>query len=47
MPPTIKPSVKRSVDDCATGNKSVPKIIINYTIYLFLNCNQDFANFKP
>jgi len=30
-----------------TGNESVPKIIINYTIKLFLNCNQHFGNFKP
>ena len=30
-----------------TGNESVPKIIINGTISLFLNCNQHFGNFKP
>jgi len=31
------------------GNKSVPKIIINDTIgpIYFLNCNQNFGNFKP
>ena len=27
--------------------KTVPKIIINGTIKLFLNCNQHFGNFKP
>jgi len=26
------------------GNESVPKIIINDTIKLFLNCNQHFGN---
>ena len=31
----------------AVGNESVPKIIINDTIFFFLNCNQHFANFKP
>ena len=30
------------------GNKSVPKSIINGTIYLFfLNCSQHLGNFKP
>ena len=29
------------------GNESVPKIIINDTTKLFLNCNQHFAHFKP
>ena len=28
-------------------NESVPKIIINYTIFFFLNCNQHFVIFKP
>jgi len=30
-----------------TVNETVPKIIINKTIYLFLNCNRHFANFRP
>ena len=29
------------------GNESVPKIIINGTVAFFLNCNQQFGNFKP
>jgi len=29
------------------GNESVPKIIINNTVNLFLNRNQHFGNFKP
>ena len=28
-------------------NESVPKIILNITINLFLSCNQHFGNFKP
>jgi len=31
----------------ATGNASVPKIIVNDTIVFFLNCNQHFGNLKP
>jgi len=32
----------------AIGNENVPKIIINDTIqFIFLNCNQHFANFEP
>jgi len=27
--------------------RSVPKIIMNNTIKLFLNCDQHFVNFKP
>jgi len=30
-----------------TGNDSVPKIIVNNTKNIFLNCNQHFADFKP
>jgi len=30
-----------------TGNKSVPKIILNNNELIFLNCNQHFANFRP
>ena len=29
-----------------SGNESVPKIVINDTIF-FLNCNQHSGNFKP
>jgi len=29
-----------------TGNASVPKIIINDTIFFFLNCNQHVGDFK-
>jgi len=29
------------------GNESVPKVVVNNTTNLFLNCFQHFANFKP
>jgi len=29
------------------ANETVPKIIINNTINLFLKCSQNFGNFKP
>ena len=29
------------------GNESVPKIIINDTMFFFLNCSQHFGDFKP
>jgi len=31
----------------AIGNESVPKIMINNTISLFLNRNHHFGHFKP
>ena len=31
----------------AVGNESVLTIITNIRIYLFLNCSQQFSNFKP
>ena len=36
-----------SKSTAAIGKERVRKIIINNTINLFLNCNQQFANFKP
>jgi len=36
------------INRTATGNESVPKIIINDTKSLFfLNCNPHFGKFKP
>jgi len=35
------------VDRGTIGNETVPKIIVNNTINLFLNCSQHFGKFKP
>jgi len=46
-PKTFLTSTFRCADLRPIGNESVPKIIMNDTLNLLLNCNQHFANFKP
>ena len=38
-------SLNMTLTSACAGNESVPKIIINDTLFL-LNCNQHFGNFK-
>ena len=40
-------TIERAPGIASVGKESVPKIIINATKKLFLNCNQHSGNFKP